>query len=295
LVFIERRVTCLYFAVLTRHSVGQSIVKITVDDTDMREVFYVDKALVCARSKFFRAALNSEWKEGEENAIALPEDDPEIFATYLELVYTGKIACKKSGVTILELQTNENSDYYDESYEPSESDDDSDDDQDSEDGSDDDEETESDSEDLSGGKEILDVKCSPLDREWEDVADYKFVERTKQYASLIELYILSDKLIDVVAMNKIMQGFIETAKDYDDRFPNTSLISYAVENTHRDSTLQNWLRDIMVEEGNAWLPMIEEEELPKSFWCELAQELAYRRRGLRRGFRHWEMAELYRD
>jgi hypothetical protein len=23
--------------------------------------------------------------------------------------------------------------------------------------------------------------------------------------------------------------------------------------------------------------------------------LAYRRRGLRRGFRHWEMAELYRD
>lgn len=59
--------------------------------------------------------------------------------------------------------------------------------------------------------------------------------------------------MDVLAMNKIRQDFIETAKDYDDRFPNTLLISYAVENTHRDGTLQNWLRDIMVEEGNAWL------------------------------------------
>lgn len=34
--------TCLYFAVLTRHRVGQSIVKVTVGDADMREVFYVD-------------------------------------------------------------------------------------------------------------------------------------------------------------------------------------------------------------------------------------------------------------
>ena len=233
---------------------------------------------MCARSQFFRAALNGKWKEGEENAVALPEDDPKIFSMYLELVYTGKIACKEGGVTILELQE------------------DSDDDDGNEESEDDsnDEELESNPEDLSGSEEIVDVKTSPLVREWENVGDYKYFERTNEYAYLIELYILSDKLTDVVATNTIMEGFIEICEKHDWCFPSPSLISHAVENTPRDCGLQHWLQDLIIGQGNDCLSMIEEEELPKSFWCDLAREMAYPRRNFPTGNRRWTKAKFYR-
>lgn len=45
-------------------------------------------------SAFFQSAFRTEWKEGKERTVFLPEDDSGIVNTYLHFIYTGKIACK---------------------------------------------------------------------------------------------------------------------------------------------------------------------------------------------------------
>jgi hypothetical protein len=52
--------------------------------------------MICARSKFFYCAMNGDWVEKDERLVKLPEDDPEIFGIYANLVYTGKIAIRSS-------------------------------------------------------------------------------------------------------------------------------------------------------------------------------------------------------
>lgn len=42
------------------------------------------------RAEFFRRALNGNWAESDDRIIKLREDDPEIFAKYLHVVYTNK-------------------------------------------------------------------------------------------------------------------------------------------------------------------------------------------------------------
>lgn len=57
--------------------------------------FRLHEALVSARSDFFAAALTGQWKEAKDKIIDLPEDDPDIFALYPQLLYTGKIPVKE--------------------------------------------------------------------------------------------------------------------------------------------------------------------------------------------------------
>lgn len=48
------------------------------------------KDLIVSRSDFFTRALNGKWKEGNDNVVKLPEDEPEIFWLYIQLLYSGK-------------------------------------------------------------------------------------------------------------------------------------------------------------------------------------------------------------
>jgi hypothetical protein len=54
--------------------------------------FSVHESFICARSEFFRRAMNGNWAESEERLVKLSEDDPEIFAIYINHVYTNNIA-----------------------------------------------------------------------------------------------------------------------------------------------------------------------------------------------------------
>ncbi|KAJ5941325.1 hypothetical protein N7516_001493 [Penicillium verrucosum] len=65
------------------------IVTITVGRREER--FYVHESLICASSLFFNRALSGQWKESEEHTVALPEDDPRIFALYTHWLYAGQI------------------------------------------------------------------------------------------------------------------------------------------------------------------------------------------------------------
>ena len=52
--------------------------------------FHVHKAILCHHSSFFNAALRNDWLESEQQLTKLPEDEPEVFETFLSWVYTGK-------------------------------------------------------------------------------------------------------------------------------------------------------------------------------------------------------------
>lgn len=51
----------------------------------------VHKDLLCNKSPFFSAAVNDHWKEGQEGRVPLPNDDPAVFALYIQWIYRGRI------------------------------------------------------------------------------------------------------------------------------------------------------------------------------------------------------------
>jgi hypothetical protein len=53
--------------------------------------FVMHEAALTARSCFFAAAMKGNWKEAQEKVVRLVEDDPDAFALYEQLVYTGSI------------------------------------------------------------------------------------------------------------------------------------------------------------------------------------------------------------
>ena len=63
-----------------------------------QKTFSVHEDLICARSKFFRNALQGTWTEAQDKIVKLPEDEEKTFELYLELLYTGDlpILCNKS-------------------------------------------------------------------------------------------------------------------------------------------------------------------------------------------------------
>lgn len=55
-----------------------------------RKTIYGHKAILAARSEWFRSALRPAFREGRENRITVLEDDPKIFEALLEFLYTGE-------------------------------------------------------------------------------------------------------------------------------------------------------------------------------------------------------------
>jgi len=49
--------------------------------------FYVHEGLICNRSDFFKNAMKEPWLELEERRVTLAEEEPDVFALYLELLY----------------------------------------------------------------------------------------------------------------------------------------------------------------------------------------------------------------
>lgn len=65
-----------------------SLVVVLVGPESQR--FDLHKGLICARSDFFRAALNGHFKEAE-GKIELPEQDPETFKYFVNWLYTDRL------------------------------------------------------------------------------------------------------------------------------------------------------------------------------------------------------------
>jgi len=52
-----------------------------------RKEFNVHKKLICQASKFFNDAFSGPFKEGQENRMHMPEDDPEVFSCFVDWLY----------------------------------------------------------------------------------------------------------------------------------------------------------------------------------------------------------------
>ncbi|KAF2851211.1 hypothetical protein T440DRAFT_371000, partial [Plenodomus tracheiphilus IPT5] len=54
--------------------------------------FDIHESLITARSLFFKLAMSGKWKESDDRRVNLPEDDPDTFHVYVNLLYTGVLA-----------------------------------------------------------------------------------------------------------------------------------------------------------------------------------------------------------
>ena len=69
----------------------------TVGGGTTQETFAGHKNLLEKHSQFFASALNSNWKEGNDNHVTLEDDLAEAFDTFLKFLYSGKIFSIKDG------------------------------------------------------------------------------------------------------------------------------------------------------------------------------------------------------
>ncbi|KAF2851136.1 hypothetical protein T440DRAFT_507469 [Plenodomus tracheiphilus IPT5] len=63
-------------------------------ETFSDKMFYVHKRVLCQTSGFFQAATKPEWSGQGKKPIDLSDDDPKIFALYVQWLYTGIVAVK---------------------------------------------------------------------------------------------------------------------------------------------------------------------------------------------------------
>ncbi|KAF2827442.1 hypothetical protein CC86DRAFT_264582, partial [Ophiobolus disseminans] len=73
--------------------VNTSIICVIVGSEVKIQEFLVHEGLICGRSDFFKNAPKEPWVEANERKVMLAEEDPDIFALYLELLYTSFDEC----------------------------------------------------------------------------------------------------------------------------------------------------------------------------------------------------------
>lgn len=65
-----------------------NIITVLVGREEQQFILYQD--VVCAKSKFFRAACSKKWREGQEKIVRLPEVQPDVFKAYCGWLYSGR-------------------------------------------------------------------------------------------------------------------------------------------------------------------------------------------------------------
>jgi hypothetical protein len=64
---------------------GSEVVSVLVGKK--RKEFNIHKKLICQASKYFNDAFTGPFKEGQENKMYMPEDDPEVFSYFVDWLY----------------------------------------------------------------------------------------------------------------------------------------------------------------------------------------------------------------
>jgi hypothetical protein len=65
-------------------------IQVGLESNDAKIVAH--ESFLTMRSEFFRRAMNGAWEEADTRVVKLPEDDPDIFALYINYVYTAQLA-----------------------------------------------------------------------------------------------------------------------------------------------------------------------------------------------------------
>jgi hypothetical protein len=72
----------------------RGFIEVKVGEGEAQRTFGVHETLIINRSLFFKKAISGSWREAEDREVALPDDEPEVFALYIHYLYTGTLAAK---------------------------------------------------------------------------------------------------------------------------------------------------------------------------------------------------------
>jgi hypothetical protein len=85
-------IAMLFAAEANDYSFDQStFLTVVVGVEPNQKRFSIHEGIICARSEFFRRVMSGDWLEKEERLVELPEDDPDIFALYVNIVYMSQV------------------------------------------------------------------------------------------------------------------------------------------------------------------------------------------------------------
>ncbi|KAK4553605.1 hypothetical protein LTR86_009401 [Recurvomyces mirabilis] len=80
---------------------------VTVLVGETKKAFQIPEGLLCQRSDFFKVACNERWQKEVQGPLALPEDDPQTFSTYLQILYQDQVvAADNEADWFKEMSTN---------------------------------------------------------------------------------------------------------------------------------------------------------------------------------------------
>ena len=82
-------------------------VKIIVGKKRMQEIFYVHPSLLCEKSEYFRACLQSHFSEAQSREVRLLDEKPKAFRLFLKWLYTGDLAPFPAGKMAVDDDNND--------------------------------------------------------------------------------------------------------------------------------------------------------------------------------------------
>ncbi|KAF2650755.1 hypothetical protein K491DRAFT_761531 [Lophiostoma macrostomum CBS 122681] len=85
-----------------------TILTVIVGSPPKQRSFAVHEGVICARSDFFRRAMNGDWSESQQRLVTLSAEDPDVFGVYLTHVYTGRLPSMNGQYDISPLPENLN-------------------------------------------------------------------------------------------------------------------------------------------------------------------------------------------
>ncbi|KAF2121999.1 hypothetical protein BDV96DRAFT_640068 [Lophiotrema nucula] len=230
-------------------SLGATGVEVLVGEEGKEKKFLVHKDLIASRSQFFATALSGPWKEAEDKVVKLSDDDPQTFELYVQLLYKGH-------VPILQLKESQSNalakmpvDFGKRNLSNSERESD---DSSRDESSNSDLEDTSDLESESGDCSVGDSN----DRDSDDGSD------EPEFRELFRLYILCDKLQDVISKNLLIDAVLEAT--HQDSYKNTTYLPLLEEitilygGTMAGSPMRRLLVDHMVDHASPkWFSSLE--------------------------------------
>ena len=72
----------------------------TVGSQDATTIWHLPKALLSHQSPFFAAALNGSFAEAKWKSVTMPDDDPDVFKTWIQWLFVAEISCESDFVLV---------------------------------------------------------------------------------------------------------------------------------------------------------------------------------------------------
>jgi hypothetical protein len=211
-----------------------SMFKCKVGESPAQQFFPVHTHIFTKRSEFLRAARSARWLVDPKKPVDLSDEDPEVFSTYVNLVYFGVDIIREEHGDEMDddILTEVEELSAPESQEPTQ------------DAAENEESNPMRKEELEDAFDMSVQECDKraADRDDENTTPHS-IACEAHYTSLSKLYILADKLGDLTSANLIIDEFIDSSDDMAFA-PSDKVVNFIYESTAHGNPLRRLMRDI---------------------------------------------------